>query len=95
MRHSSLLADQEPEVPWHDTSAAYGIAAGFALAVMLFAGAGISMAGEFPDFGRHAWVPWLLMVLGLVILVTCGARLGRRLYLAIEKYRDKGPGIPL
>lgn len=95
MRHASLLSDQEPFVSWHDTSIVYAIAAGFSLGVILFAGIGIFVAGQIPDFGRHAWVAWMLLVLGSVVLIASLARLGRRIYLAIEKYLDKGPGIPL
>ena len=95
MRRTSLLADQEPVIAWHDTSTLYGIAAGFAVAVMVFAAAGISVAGETKEFGHYEWVAWLLLVLGAVMLTTSMARLGRRIYLAIERYRDKGPGLPL
>lgn len=95
MRSSSLLADQEPDIAWHDTNTVYGIVAGFALGVILFAGVGIFETGARADFGCHAWVPWVLLVLGLFVLVPCLARLGRRLFLAIEEYRDQGPGMPL
>ena len=95
MRRSSLLADQEPVISWHHTTAVYGIAAGFALAVMLFAGTGISVAGETAEYAHYVWVAWLLLVLGAVVLLTSTLRLGRRLFLAIERYRDKGPGLPL
>jgi hypothetical protein len=95
MRRTSLLADQEPVISWHDTTAVYGIAAGFALAVMLFAGAGISVAGETAEYAHYVWVAWLLLVLGAVVLMASMLRLGRRLFLAIERYRDKGPGLPL
>jgi hypothetical protein len=95
MRHASLLSDQEPFVSWHDASIVYVIAAGFSLGVILFAGIGIFVAGKHADFGRHAWVAWMLLVLGSVVLMASLGRLGWRIYLAFEKYRDKGPGIPL
>lgn len=79
----AITPDQNPLfrriiLPWYDTDIACVLTGVFLLLVFLFALAGISVAFETPDGGRHAWVPAALLVLSAVGIATVCLRLFRR-----------------
>jgi hypothetical protein len=79
----ALAPDQTPLfrrviLPWYDTDAACVLTGVFLLIVFGFALAGVSVAHETPDGGRHVWVPAALLVLSGVGIITVSLRLYRR-----------------
>jgi hypothetical protein len=79
----ALSPDQSPLfrriiLPWYDTDVACVLTGIFLLLVFGFALAGISVAFETPDSGRHAWLPSVLLVLSVAGIVTVCLRLYRR-----------------
>ncbi len=65
-------------IPWYDSDAVCIGLILFAVAVILFAVAGISVAKDTPAYAGYIWVPVLLAVLAAAVLVSTGSRLVRR-----------------
>lgn len=86
----AVAPDQSPLfrrviLPWYDTDIACVLTGVFMLIVFGFALAGVSVAFETPDGGRHAWVPVTLLALSAVGIVTISLRLYRRYVLKFKK----------
>lgn len=65
-------------LPWYDTDIACVLTGVFLLLVFGFALAGISVAYETADGGRHAWLPGVLLALSAIGIVIVCLRLFRR-----------------
>jgi len=79
MRPSGLVLEEKRILAWHDTTAAYAVAALFCLIVMVFSTIGFLAAGDIPEYNKYAWVPEILLVLSAFLFFFSVARLIRRL----------------
>ena len=80
---SAMLYDQNPVhrkliIPWYDSQAACLMVLIFTLLVFLFAGLGISVAGENLAFRNKIWLPVLLLILSGSVIVLTSIRLFKR-----------------
>lgn len=67
-------------VPWYDSdTACYIVIAGMGL-IMFFGFTGVSVARENPATQAHIWVPWLLIVLSAVVIISTLIRLAKRYF---------------
>jgi len=73
--------------PWYDTEAAHFILIGFMGLVFLFSIAGFSVVRENIEFYEYVWVPFLLMILSILVIVSVLIRLIKR-YIYKLKDRD-------
>jgi uncharacterized BrkB/YihY/UPF0761 family membrane protein len=78
-----MLYDQYPVhrkliIPWYDSQATCLIVLIFMLFVFLFAGLGISVAGEYIEFRDKIWLPVLLLILSGSVIVLTLVRLIKR-----------------
>ena len=65
-------------IPWYDSQASCLIVLAFMLLVFLFAGIGISVAGESTAFRSKIWLPVLLLTLSGSVIVLTSFRLFKR-----------------
>lgn len=80
---SKMLYDKNPVhrkliIPWYDSQATCLIVLAFMLLVFLFAGTGISVAGESLVFRSKIWLPVLLLILSGSVIVLISIRLFKR-----------------
>ena len=78
-----MLYDQNPVhrkliIPWYDSQATCLFVLVFMLLVFLFAGLGISVAGEIVEFRDKIWLPVLLLILSGSVIVLTSIRLVKR-----------------
>jgi hypothetical protein len=78
-----MLYDKNPVhrkliIPWYDSQATCLIVLAFMLLVFLFAGTGISVAGESLVFRSKIWLPVLLLILSGSVIVLISIRLFKR-----------------
>ena len=78
-----MLYDQNPVhrkliIPWYDSQATCLFVLVFMLFVFLFAGLGISVAGEIVEFRDKIWLPVLLLILSGSVIVLTSIRLVKR-----------------
>jgi uncharacterized membrane protein len=78
-----MLYDQNPVhrkliIPWYDSQTACLIVLVFMLLVFLFAGMGISVAGESMAFRNMIWLPILLLILSGSVIILTSIRLFKR-----------------
>lgn len=66
--------------PWYDGTVACFTLMGAMLAVIGFSAVGISVTRTIPEFQAHAWVPWTVLILSLLVFISVALRfLQRRL----------------
>ena len=78
-----MLYDQNPVhrkliIPWYDSQATCLFVLVFMLLVFLFAGLGISVAGEIVEFRDKIWLPVLLLILSGSVIVLTSIRMVKR-----------------
>jgi hypothetical protein len=78
-----MLYDQKPVhrkliVPWYDSQATCLFVLAFMIFVFLFAGMGISVAGEHLEFRNKIWLPVFLLILSGSVIVLTSIRLFKR-----------------
>ena len=86
MRPSGLVLEKKRISAWYDTSPVYLGLILFALATAVFALAGIKVGRDTPEYSRYVWVPYLLLAMSSLLMVSGGFRLIYRIYL---KLRDR------
>lgn len=64
--------------PWYDTDTMCAITMLFAVLVMLFCLAGISVCEKQGEFQNYIWIPALLLTMSVVLFVSILIRLVRR-----------------
>lgn len=90
-----MLYDQNPVhrkliIPWYDSQATCLFVLLIMLLVFLFAGLGISVAGENPEFRNNIWLPVLLLVLSGGVIVLTSIRLFKRWKHRFSNHLDLG-----
>jgi len=78
MRQDKSPVFRQAIIPWYDSSRVCWVLIGFLTAVVIFGGAGIDEALGTEAFTAYAWVPLLLVILGLGVIGAILVRLMRR-----------------
>ena len=85
MRPSGLVLEKKQILAWYDTTFAYVCLTMFSLGAMVFSLVGIQVARDVQGFARYAWIPYLLLVMSALLVITSIVRLLRRMFV---KYRS-------
>ena len=64
--------------PWYDSETACYVLLVLMLPVFLFGITGISVASDIVEYGEYIWVPYLLVFLSSVVILSITLRLVRR-----------------
>lgn len=65
-------------VPWYDADAACYLTMVFMILVIAWGFLGISVCYETPQYHRHVWVPFSLVLLGAGVLLSISIRMIKR-----------------
>lgn len=65
-------------MPWYDSTPLCWCLLAAMAAMVVFSVTGIVVAAEDPDYRRHAWMPWTLLVLSTLVGLSVAVRLIRR-----------------
>ena len=64
--------------PWYDGTVACLILMAAMLMVIGFGAVGIAVANATPEFQAHAWVPWSVVILAVIVFVSVALRFVQR-----------------
>ncbi|MEJ2156446.1 MAG: hypothetical protein P8X96_13995 [Desulfobacteraceae bacterium] len=72
-------------MPWYDSTPLCWLLLLFMVGLIIFSVVGLFVALENPDYQRHQWLPWTLLVLSLWVGFSVSIRLYRRYH---QPHRD-------
>lgn len=85
MRYDEKPIYRKLIVPWYDTQKICLVLIVLMFLVFLFALAGVSVAGEYPQHRTKIWLPILLLVMSASVIISTAFRLIKRIRYRFSK----------
>jgi hypothetical protein len=85
MRYDEKPIYRKLIVPWYDSQKICLFVLLLMLLVFLFALAGVSIAGEYPEHRTKIWLPILVLVMSASVIITTAFRLIKRIRYRFSK----------